>query len=235
MTRSAPLCRCFAVRLGRAASAGVVCAAGVLLWASGASAHPHIFIDTDFDLIFDADGRIEAVLVEWTYDDFYSLLLLEEKDLDENGDGVPEQERLDAFAGQDVDWDAGFPGDFTLTIDGAPIELDPPVSHTAEWRDERYVTSHIRPLAEPAAIEGHDIVARAYDTTYFVAYDVPGEPGVIGREGCSLLRNEADFEAARAKYGDLLAAVDMASDPFEVVDLPDIGILFTDAFLLSCD
>lgn len=208
----------------------------VLLCASAtpAAAHPHIFIDTAFDLVFDEVGRLSAVRVEWVYDDFYSLLMVEEKNLDSDGDGVPEQDRLDAFAGQDVDWAAGFPGDFSVTVDGIEALLAPPKNHTATWRDERFVTSHFRPLARPVEVAGHEIVARSYDPTYFVAYDVPGAPGIIGREGCRLLRQAADREAAQEKYGDALAAVDMTEDPFEVVEIPDIGVLFADAFALSC-
>ncbi|RVV97909.1 DUF1007 family protein [Mesobaculum littorinae] len=202
--------------------------------AAPALAHPHIFIDTDFDLVFDASGALTGVRVEWSYDDFYSLLLVEEKELDADGDGVPEQDRLDAFAGKDVDWAAGFPGDFSVTLDGAEQVLRPPENHEAWWRDDRFVTSHIRPLAAPVAVEGHRIVARSYDPTYFVAYDVPNTPGVTGRDDCRLVRDAADRAAARAEYGDKLAAVDMAEDPFEVIELPDIGILFADAFELSC-
>ncbi|PZX17011.1 polyphosphate kinase [Palleronia aestuarii] len=199
-----------------------------------ALAHPHVFIDTAFDLVFDAEGRLEGVRIEWSYDDFYSLLLVEENALDADGDGVPEPRRLDAFAGGDVDWAAGFPGDFTVTHDGTPLPLRPPTEHEASWRDDRYVTTHLMTLAEPVAVDGHTIVARAYDPTYFVAYDVPTAPGIVGRDDCTLSREAADRDAAMAEYGEALAEVDMLSDPFEAVDLPDIGILFSDAFELAC-
>lgn len=207
----------------------------ICAFAIPARAHPHIFIDTAFDLIFDEAGRLAAVRVEWSYDDFYSLLMVEEKKLDGDGDGVPEQSRLDAFAGQDVDWAAGFPGDFSVTIDGSEAPLAPPKDHTATWRDDRFVTSHLRPIVDPVDSTGRNIVARSYDPTYFVAYDVPGSPGTVGREGCHLQRQASDRKAAQEEYGDALAAVDMAEDPFEVVEVPDIGILFADAFVLSCD
>lgn len=34
-----------------------------------ALAHPHIFVDTTHQLIFDAEGRLEAVRVTWDYDE----------------------------------------------------------------------------------------------------------------------------------------------------------------------
>ncbi|WOI57198.1 DUF1007 family protein [Palleronia sp. LCG004] len=203
--------------------------------ATSAGAHPHIFIDTDFDLVFDDRGRLEAVRIEWTYDDFYSLLLVEEQDLDADGDGIPEQGLLDDFAGKDVDWEAGFPGDFTVTRNGQLIDLGPPKAHEAHWRDNRVVTTHLRPVVEPLAVGDSSIVARAYDPTYFVAYDVPDAPGIEGREDCGLARKAADHGAAMRAVGEDLAALDQSADPFEVVELDDIGILFSDAFVLSCD
>ncbi|WP_245544335.1 DUF1007 family protein [Oceanicola granulosus] len=199
-----------------------------------APAHPHVFIDAGFELVFDEDGRLEAVRIEWAYDDFYSLMLIEENGLDADGDGIPEQAALDAYAGGDVDWAAGFPGDFTIEKDGAALALDGPVAHEARFEDGRYVTSHVRPLAEPLDPTGGRVVARAYDPTYFVAYDVPGEPAVIGRDDCALRRDRADREAAEQAYGEELAAIDMTADPFEEIDLPDIGVLFADAFVLTC-
>lgn len=199
-----------------------------------AVAHPHVFIDTGFGLVFDEAGRLSAVRVEWAYDEFYSLLMIEEYGLDADGDGIPEPERLGAFAGRDVDWSAGFPGDFSVTVDGTEVALAPPDDHAASWREGRYVTTHVRPLAAPLEVTGRAVVARSYDPTYFVAYDVPEEPQVIGRDDCRLTREAADRAAAEADYGDALAAIDTSGDPFEVVDLPDIGILFADAYVLAC-
>ena len=202
--------------------------------ATAVSAHPHIFIDTTFDLRFDEEGQLVAVEVEWSYDAFYSMLTVEEAGLDADGDGVPEQERLDAFAGTDVDWAGGFPGDFDLQLGGTPLALETAEAHEASYQDGSLVTRHVRPLEEPVLPGGEAIIARAYDPTYFVAYDVPTTPDATGPVSCTVERTEADTEAAQDKYGELLAEIDETEDPFETVDLPDIGILFADTFVFSC-
>ena len=204
------------------------------IFAGGAQAHPHIFIDTDFALIFNEDGALEAVRIDWAYDAFYSLMLIEENGLDADGDGTPEAAALDAYAGQDVDWAAGFPGDFVVALDGEAVDLAPPVRHSARFEAGRVVTSHLRPLAAPLDVSKGVVTARSYDPTYFVAYDVPEAPGLEGRDDCRLVREPADRKAAEKEYGDTLAAVDAASDPFEVVELPDIGVMFADRFVLTC-
>lgn len=207
----------------------------LVLGAGAAGAHPHIFIDTAFELVIDDEGQVAAVRIDWSYDAFYSLLMIEEHDLDSDGDGLPEQGRLDVFAGRDVDWEAGFPGDFVIEKDGAPVALGRPLNHAARFEDGRIVTSHTRPLESPFPAQRHDVVVRSYDPTYFVAYDVPLAPTVAGRANCRLARDAADRAAAEREYGDQLAEIDATGDPFEAVDLPDIGILFADSFTLRCN
>lgn len=196
-------------------------------------AHPHIFIDTAFTLVIE-DGMATAVQIDWAYDAFYSMLMIEEYTLDADGDGLPEQSELDALAGHDVDWDAGFPGHFVLSLDNEEVSLGSAVHHQARFEDNRVITSHVRPIETPFPITSHRVTARAYDPTYFVAYDVPKPPAVTGAN-CTFEREEADRKAAQAEYGEALDAIDRTEDPFEVIEVPDIGILFADRFTLRCD
>ena len=108
--------------------------------------HPHVFIDAGANLLFDDAGKLAGVRVFWAYDEFYSLLLVEDNGLDADGDGVPEQAALDAYAGKDVDWAAGFPGDLYLKNAGADVALTGPVEHGMRFEDGRVISWHIRPL-----------------------------------------------------------------------------------------
>ncbi|SIS67291.1 polyphosphate kinase [Roseivivax lentus] len=210
----------------------LICVA--LLAPGAASAHPHIFIDTAFELLRDAEGRAVAIRIDWAYDEFYSLLLIEENGLDRDSDGLPEPGPLAEYAGRDVDWEAGFPGDFVLAADGVAVALERPVDHAARFEAGRIVTSHTRPLAEPLDVAAHRVTAQSYDPTYFVAYDVPQVPTVSGQPACVFTREAADRAAAQAEYGDQLAQIDAGDDPFEEIELPDIGVMFADTFVLSC-
>jgi ABC-type uncharacterized transport system substrate-binding protein len=53
-----------------------------------AAAHPHVFIGTGLTLVLDADNRLAAIRVTWSYDELYSLLVLEERGLDSDYDGA---------------------------------------------------------------------------------------------------------------------------------------------------
>jgi len=37
-------------------------------------AHPHVFIDADATLIFSRSGKLQAVRLTWSYDEFFSLM-----------------------------------------------------------------------------------------------------------------------------------------------------------------
>ncbi|WP_134680492.1 DUF1007 family protein [Paracoccus ravus] len=206
---------------------------GACLAAAPAAAHPHVFIEADAALIFDQSGRLEAIRVTWTYDEFYSLMMIEDGQLDSNGDGTPEAERLAAFAGQDVDWAAGFPGHI-LVEQGATLPLDPPLEHEAAYAKGRIVTSHLRPLTEPLAVTAaQPLRLRLYDPEYFVAYDTPRAPSIEGRSDCKVTRHAPDSSG----QGELLAALqdlDMTADSISVMEMPDVGITFAEGFEVTC-
>ena len=208
-------------------------AAALALPGGRGAAHPHVFIDAALPLVFDEEGRLAALRIDWTYDAFYSLVMIEDNGLDADGDGTPERARLAAFAGQDVDWAAGFPGDVELEDGGVAVALAGPADHGVRYESGRSVTTHVRPLKAPLEIGG-PVEARVYDPGFFVAYDMPALPDVEGRRDCSVARRAVDADAAYEEYGEKLAAVDIGGDPFAEVDLGDIGILFADTFEVTC-
>jgi ABC-type uncharacterized transport system substrate-binding protein len=61
---------------------------GVAHWPSGATAHPHVFIDCEMDLLFSGD-RIDGIRLTWTFDDLFSGFILQEFDRDRSGSLSP--------------------------------------------------------------------------------------------------------------------------------------------------
>ena len=58
------------------------------LWPSGATAHPHVFIDCGVGLLFSGD-RIDGLRLTWTFDDLFSGFIVQEFDRDRNGSLSP--------------------------------------------------------------------------------------------------------------------------------------------------
>jgi len=50
-------------------------ALAVAVTATAAKAHPHAWIDLDSRLIFDDQGKLEAVELHWLFDEFYTAFI----------------------------------------------------------------------------------------------------------------------------------------------------------------
>ena len=66
----------------------VLAVLGLIVVSQPALAHPHVFIDTGLEVIFDDQGRATGIRISWTYDEYYSLVIAEEKGIDPDYDGA---------------------------------------------------------------------------------------------------------------------------------------------------
>ena len=103
--------------------------------ATGGAAHPHIFIDAGMEVIFDDQARATGLRITWSYDDLFSLMLVEDRGLDPDFDGVLTPEEATAISGFDMEWQPGYAGDTYALMVGAcrlddglrgrQVDLDP--------------------------------------------------------------------------------------------------------------
>ena len=197
---------------------------GLLLAAPIAQAHPHVFVETGLKLVSDDAGRLVGIEVSWTYDDFYSLLLLEDMGLDPDGDGALSAEDLARLDGFDLQWIEGFQGDLYLTADGAPVELAHPEGRGTDVVAGRIITRHFRSFAPQ---EG-EVIVKAYDPTFYTAYDLEG--GVSVPDACSLTIQPADLDRAYTMVEEALYKNPAMPDD----EFPEVGEAFADTVQVSC-
>jgi ABC-type uncharacterized transport system substrate-binding protein len=201
--------------------------AAALLAPQDAGSHPHIFVDTALKVIVSDAGQLEAVEITWAYDEFYSLLIFEDRGLDSDYDGALTAEELAKLQGFDMAWTEGFEGDTYLTRDGAGLEMGAPVHLATVVADGRITTRHRRALVQPQAADG--VVIKAYDPGYYTAYTMTGGLEVSG--GCQGSITPPDLDAAYTKVEELLYAMpaDQAEEAY-----PEVGEAFADTVRLSC-
>jgi ABC-type uncharacterized transport system substrate-binding protein len=60
----------------------------LLLLPAPALAHPHVFVDASVEVVFDAQNRATGLRIGWTYDDLFSLMIVEDRGLDPDYDSV---------------------------------------------------------------------------------------------------------------------------------------------------
>ena len=113
-----------------------------LLSPAPALAHPHIFIDTRYEVILNDRNEATALRIGWTYDDLYALLIFGDLALDPDGDGVLTPEEEASLNGFDMQWIEGFEGDTYVLMDGQPLAISGPRDWTASWADGKLSSTH---------------------------------------------------------------------------------------------
>lgn len=197
-----------------------------------ASAHPHVFIDTGVELLVDPEGRLTHVRVTWAYDELYSLLVLEDQRLDNDMDGVlspAEEARLKGF---DAQWVEGYDGDLVVVGANGKVALSPPIDATATTEDGRIVTTHLRAV-EGAPVRVQDLSLKAFDPSFYTAYDMTRPVVVTGMTGCELTRFEPDIDAELERMQAFLLTLDVDAD-LEENDIPMVGENFATEIRVTC-
>ncbi len=194
------------------------------------AAHPHIFVDTGLRLEVDAAGVLQAVEVTWAYDEFYSMLIFEDQGLDRDFDGrltAPEVAQLEGF---DLNWSEGYQGDLYLSSGDQAIPLGAPEGLSTEVADGVITTRHRRAVAAQGPVPAAGLTLRAYDPTYYTAYELTGGVEVSGR--CTATVTRPDLDQAYTLVEELLYAMpaDQAEESY-----PEVGRAFATTVSLDCE
>jgi ABC-type uncharacterized transport system substrate-binding protein len=211
---------------------------GGLLTAGAAPvlAHPHVWIETQVEVIVNDRNEATALRISWTYDDLYSLYVVGDMGLDPDWDGklTPEEEaRLSGF---DMDWDPEFPGD-TYAVQGEkPLVLSRPKDWTATYAGEKITSTHLRSFDAPVSLSevagAGPLVVQVYDPGYYVAYSIPFDPVVTGGAGCNAAIFVPDMDEAQEK---LLAALSEYTPDVDLeAEFPAVGAGFAEEVRVTC-
>lgn len=163
-------------------------AALVLSWlgAGPALAHPHVWIVTRSQIIYDAAGKVSAIRYAWTFDEGFSAYL--SQGLDTNKDGKLSREELSGLAKENVEslTDSNY---FTVAkANGKPIEVAAPTEYWMESDGKQLTLIYILPLKTPAV--GRLFALDIYDPNYFISFVMAdGDDAVTMKDapkGCSV-------------------------------------------------
>lgn len=213
---------------------GLLWVAAVLAATGGpAAAHPHVFVDTGIELVFDAQGDLAAVQVVWVFDEFYSMMSMADFGLDADFTGsvtAAEQAELTAIYSN---WVPGFEGDLYPLRAGRPLALSGPLDILADYREGRIIVTHRRAFQPRIAVGAEPVVVQVYDPTYYTEYTIAAEPVIRGRDDCSATVYGPDWEAANER---LMAALDelMGGGGDIEADFPAIGAEFAEEVRVTC-
>ncbi|MBL4915980.1 DUF1007 family protein [Szabonella alba] len=197
------------------------------------AAHPHIFIDTEIEVIFDAEGRAEAVRVSWIYDDFFSLLMIEDRGLDSDGDGQLTEAEQTALQGFDMAWDADYEGDLFVLLNEQRLALGRPTDFTAHYDGAQITSTHLRRFETAVPPAQAPLILQVYDPGYYTAYTITGQPVLTDPPaGCSAQVYEPDRDAANEQLEAMLKEYSAQQDL--EMDFPAVGAAYADEVRVTC-
>jgi ABC-type uncharacterized transport system substrate-binding protein len=206
-------------------------------FASVANAHPHIFIDSAIETVFDAQGQVTALRISWSYDDFYSLVTIEDRGLDPDGDSILTPEAEAALAGFDMGWDADYDGDLYVLYKGAAIAMGRPEEPTARYENGIITSTHLRKLAIPVVpgpdSEADALIVQVYDSGYYTAYKIKPQTVMTNApSGCLAEVYEPDMSVADEKLQEVLQ--EYRADQDVETEFPAVGANYADEVRITC-
>lgn len=204
----------------------------LFLMAPAVAAHPHIFVDTGIEIIFDGEGQPTHVRVTWQYDELYSLLITEDLELDPDFDGVLTASEKAALTGFDMKWIEGFNGDLEVVAGPNVVPLSGPSEATATFAEGRITTTHLRKILSSVDMT-ELLVIKPYDPTYYTAYDVTLPVAISGSDACRARVKMPDISAGLAALREQLNSLDPEAEP-EDAGLPNIGAELASDVIVTC-
>ncbi|MCT8971600.1 DUF1007 family protein [Microbaculum marinisediminis] len=197
--------------------AGAAVAAGTIVSAGGAGAHPHVWVDSRSDILFNADGAISGIRHAWTFDEMFSAYAIQ--GLDEDNDGKLTREELQPLAQVNVESLNEFDY-FTylgvIGVDEVYGVFRDPVDYWLDYDGTKLTLHFTLPLTEPFDPKQGLTAIEVYDPTFFVDFQLAETDTALlvdAPSGCRL-----DIE--RAEGFDTATANLLSQFPADVRELP---------------
>lgn len=194
-----------------------------------AEAHPHIFIDVEVTVIYEGATPV-GVQLDWTYDEYFSLLLTTDLGIDLDGDMVLTDAEAETLNASVAEWPADYTGDLEVSQNDQIVQLGERHSHSVTLEDGLVHETHIRPLPD---VSDAPLTIRAYDPFYYVDYQLAGPVRVIGSDNCTVEVTPPNLNDAYSLVDELLYGRP-ASDVGPDEAFPEVGREFADTIVVQC-
>jgi ABC-type uncharacterized transport system substrate-binding protein len=163
--------------------------AGLLAAGASASAHPHVWVTMQGELVYAPDGSVTGVRYAWTFDDMFSAFATQ--GLDPKQPGVFSKADLEPLAKENVDSLKDF-GYFTFAkANGKKLEMKEPIDYFLDYNTKDTVLTLHFTLPFKAPVKSKELNLEIYDPEYFVDFsfkDVKEPVALVGAPtACKLL------------------------------------------------
>lgn len=140
-----------------------------LLWAAPAAAHPQMQVTMRNGIVFNDQGLVTALNLDWTFDDDYARMALD--GLDANGDGVYSQEELAPLTRENIESLKDYDYFTVIRFNGEIQPLAPVTEYGQLWSNGKLALHLQVPLKTPVDPRKGEVVAKIYDPAFDVGFD----------------------------------------------------------------
>jgi ABC-type uncharacterized transport system substrate-binding protein len=181
----------------------VLIVSGMLMSATGAEAHPHVWVSVKTTVLFKG-GAIVGLQQHWTFDEFYAAMAIE--GLDKNNDGVYDRQELAPLAQVNMDGMKEFKYFTFAKLGDAAVELSPPTDYWLEYTNKLLTLHFTLPLAKAVPAKANGLSFSTYDSSFFIAFELAEKDPIALRgkvhSGCKAIVAKDEDEADTKRLGD---------------------------------
>lgn len=193
--------------------------------ATGAQAHPHIWITFETTVLHDKSTFV-GVRHKWTFDEFYTAMAIE--GLDKNKDGIYDREELAELAKVNIDGLKDFSYFTFPALAGKELKAGEARDYWLEHKDGTLSLHFTLPFVSPVLMEAKGLTVSIYDPTYFIAF----EPGKTDPAKLA----EGAPKGCEAKLGVPSQKPDQASGPDSLqAQLGALGVSIAKTIMVDCN
>lgn len=136
--------------------------------ATGAKAHPHVFVTVKSEIVYDAEGKVTGIRHAWTFDDMFSTYATQ--GLESKQKGVFTREELAPLAEVNVTSMKEFDFFTQGKLNGQKIEFGDPKDYWLDFTNQELTLHFTLPLKAPVKVR--DLSLDIYDPVYFVSFEL---------------------------------------------------------------
>lgn len=144
----------------------VLVAVSLVLGATAAEAHPHVWITARSELIYAPDGTITGVRHAWTFDDMFSAYALQ--GIEAKTKGAYTREELAPLAQTNVESLKEYAYFTFAKADGKKQKFAEPVDYFLEYKNTELTLHFTLPMKTP--FKAKDLALEVFDREFFIDF-----------------------------------------------------------------
>ncbi len=197
------------------------------------AALPLIFVQTTVTLFANETGALEAIGIDWLYDQEFTHLLAHEIGADEDETMRLSEAEISRLRELVLDWPPEFTGDLVVRAGGTDISLLP-----REMASMTFEFGHIREKYKRSLSQSlsatDTVMIKVFDPFYITAYSIVSELKIEGPLACPSNVIKADMDKAHESASSILGGVQVGDLTGEDI-FPPFGEAFADTVVIKCE